>query len=73
MLYVLVLVCSLAITPDLADCNKTNAVDVISLPEPYASPVTCFMHGEAYYAQTAMARDLAEDERIKVICSPKRQ
>ena len=72
MLTALVLICSLAITPDLGACNADNAVSVTSVPEPSGSPASCFMHGQAYLAGTVLGRDLAENERVKVICSPNR-
>ena len=49
----LVLVCSLATPPDFSICNRDNALDVMRVPETFASPVTCVMDGEAYLAQTA--------------------
>ena len=70
MLTALVLVCSLAITPDLRDCNQNNARDVLRVPEEFGNPATCFMHGQAYLAGTTIGRSLAEDERIKVSCAP---
>jgi hypothetical protein len=70
MLTALVLICSLAATPDLASCNKDNAVSVTAVQEPSGSPVMCLMHGQAYLAQTAMGRNLADNERVKVICTP---
>lgn len=70
MLTALVLVCSLAATPDLATCNRDNAVDVMRVPEQFASPVTCAMNGQAYLAQTAMGRNLSNKEAVKVICLP---
>jgi hypothetical protein len=69
MLTALVLVCSLAITPDLASCNRDNAVSVTRVPEEFGNPAMCFMHGQAYLAQTEMGRELSEDERVKVVCS----
>ena len=72
MLVGLVLVCSLNSTPDLAACNSGNAMYVMPLPNTFASPVTCLMHGQAYLAQTAFGRKLASDERAKVICAFKR-
>ena len=72
MLTALVLICSLAVTPDLGACTKDNAVSVTSVPERTGSPATCFMHGQAYLAETAMGRDLADNERVKVICAPAR-
>jgi len=68
MLTALVLICSLAVTPDLAACDRNNAVDVLRVPEEFPNPVTCFMHGQAYLAQTGFGRALAPNERVKVIC-----
>lgn len=69
MLTALILVCSLASVPDLAACTQDNAVQVIRDPETFLSPVTCFVHGQAYLAETAMGRDLSESEVVKVVCS----
>ena len=49
MLTALILVCSLATSPD-----------------PFASPVTCLMHGQAYLANTAAGRDPGPNEAVKV-------
>ena len=68
MLTALVLVCSLALTPDLAACNRNNAVEVVRVPEEFGNPATCFMHGQAYLAQAELGRTLAANERIKVVC-----
>jgi hypothetical protein len=70
MLAILVLVCSLSTTPDLRTCDQTSAIDVIQVPEETGNPGTCFMRGEAYLAQTEIGRQLAEDERVKVVCAP---
>jgi len=70
MLNALVLVCSLAVTPNIANCDRTNATDVIWLPAASANPSTCFMHGEAYVAGTTIGRNITSDERLKVICAP---
>lgn len=69
MLTALVLVCSIALTPDLAACNRNNAVDVLRVPEEFGNPATCFMHGQAYVAQAEIGRNLTENERIKVVCA----
>ena len=68
MLTALILVCSLAIAPDIATCTRGNAVYVMRVPAVFGSPATCFMHGQAYLAETTIGRDLAQDERVKVIC-----
>lgn len=69
MLIIVILICSLATTPDLRDCDHGNAIDVISVPSSFGNPATCFMHGQAYLARTAIGRDLAENERFKVVCA----
>ncbi len=68
MLTALILICSLATTPDLASCTRDNAVDSLRVPESFGNPATCFMHGQAYLADTSLGRDLAENERVKVVC-----
>ena len=68
MLTALILICSTAITPDLAACNRTNAVDVMRVPVEFGSPATCFMHGQAYLAETTLGRELTDNERVKVVC-----
>jgi len=60
MLTALVLICSLAATPDLSDCTRANATAVMRLPAEFASPVTCLMHGQAYLVQTSIGEELGE-------------
>jgi len=60
MLTVLVLVCSMSVTPDyLRNCDRNNAVQVMQLPEQIASPSMCAMRGEAYIAGTTIGQQLA--------------
>jgi hypothetical protein len=73
MLTALVLVCSLAATPDLRACDETNAVDVMRVPDEYGSPAACFMEGQAYIAQTALGRGFGDDDRLKVVCTPSKR
>lgn len=65
MFEVLILVCSVALSPD--ECQADTAVAVIDGP---ASPneVMCGLHGQAYLASTAIA-PRHEDEYVKVTCS----
>jgi hypothetical protein len=67
MLTAIILVCSTVITPELGDCNRSNAVHVLQLPET-ANPVMCMLHGQAYLAATVLGRELRADERVKVVC-----
>lgn len=68
MLTAVILICSLSTTPDIRDCSRSNAVDVLSMPESFQSPVTCLLHGQAYVAGTSLGRNLRSDEQVKVIC-----
>lgn len=70
MFTALILICSMKITPAVDTCDRRNAVDVISMADTFNSPVTCMMTGQAYLAGSAIGRDLAPDERVKVICTP---
>jgi hypothetical protein len=70
MLTALILVCSMAVTPDLSECTHANAVDVMRLPIESSNPATCFMHGQSFLADTSIGRDIGPNERVKVVCSP---
>ena len=72
MLSALILVCSLASVPDLGACTEDNALQVVRDPEAFISPVACFVHGQAYLAETALGRDLSDSEVVKVICTRSR-
>jgi hypothetical protein len=41
MLTAFVLVCSLALTPDLRECKRDNAVHVLQVPEQFVLPAMC--------------------------------
>ena len=69
MLMALILVCSLSVTPDLSACTRANAIDVVRAPAEFGNPATCFMHGQAYLAETEMGKNLGANERVKVICA----
>jgi hypothetical protein len=69
MLTALVLICSMAITPDLRDCTRDNATSVIRVPAESGNPATCFMHGQAFLAQTSIGQALGDTDRVKVVCT----
>ena len=50
MLTALILVCSLAITPELRNCDRNNALHVLQVPEQFGNAVMCIMRGQAYLA-----------------------
>jgi hypothetical protein len=68
MLTALVLICSTAITPDLRDCTRDNATAVVLMPVQSGNPATCFMHGQAYLAQTSIGQELGINDWVKVVC-----
>jgi hypothetical protein len=68
MLTALILVCSLASVPDLAACTEQNARVVLRDPETFTVPSSCLMHGQAYLAESAIGRELGENEAVKVLC-----
>jgi hypothetical protein len=68
MLTALILICSLAATPDLRGCNRDNAVDSIRVPETFGNPAMCLMHSQAYLAETSLGREMNGEERLKVVC-----
>ena len=68
MLTALVMICSTAITPDLRDCTRDNAAAVMLLPVQSGNPATCFMHGQAYLAQTSIGEELCANDRVKIVC-----
>ena len=43
-------------------------MQVLRSPETFVSPVTCLMHGQAYFANSALGLDLNEGETVRVIC-----
>jgi hypothetical protein len=69
MLTALVLICSVSVTPDFRDCTHENALDVMRTPIEHANPATCFLHAQAFLAQTSLAQDLRETDRVKIVCA----
>jgi hypothetical protein len=61
-------VCSLALTPDLRECSRDNAVHVLQVPEEFALPAICAMRCQAFLAETSIGQELADDERVKIMC-----
>jgi hypothetical protein len=39
------------------------------VPADFGSPTTCFMHGQAYLAETSIGQEITADERVKVVCA----
>jgi hypothetical protein len=70
MLTALILICSAATTPDIRDCSRDNATAVMRVPEDFGNPVTCFMHGQAYLAETSIGQTLEANDLVRVVCTP---
>ena len=68
MLTALILVCSLAITPELRNCDRNNALHVLQVPEQFGNPVACMLHGQAYLAETSIGQEIDKSEQVKVLC-----
>ena len=70
MLTALVLICSAAVTPDVRDCTRANATAVMRVPARFGNPAACFLHGQAYLAETSIGKELGDSEQVKVVCAP---
>ncbi|MCO5064021.1 MAG: hypothetical protein M9924_06340 [Rhizobiaceae bacterium] len=68
MLQVLILVCSVSVSPP--DCNSDTALDVIVGPDS-ASVMSCMLGSQAMLARTAQLGQRPK-EYVKVRCSPPR-
>jgi hypothetical protein len=68
VLTALVLICSVGVAPDLAHCTRSNARVVMSVPTEDRNPITCFMHAQAYVAETSLGQELGVDDRVKILC-----
>jgi hypothetical protein len=68
MLVALVLICSTTAVSDLGDCTPSNARMVMRVPADFGSPITCFMHAQAYVAETSFGEELGTEDRVKIMC-----
>ena len=69
MLTAIVLVCSIAVTPNLRACDETNARIVMHAPEIYNNTIACAKAGQTYIAVTAVGQTLGPNDRVKVVCA----
>jgi hypothetical protein len=69
MLIALVLLCSIEVTPDLRDCTRHNATSVLRVPGEFAHPAACMMQAQAFLAETSIAHEFGDDDRVKVVCA----
>ena len=68
MLTALVLICSLAVTPDIRHCTRENATAVMRVPTEFGHPATCLVQGQTFLAQTSIGQELSETDRVKIVC-----
>lgn len=54
-------------------CGDITARVALEVPGRFASPVTCAMQGQAYFAQSALSRLLGPDEYVRVVCRPEKR
>ena len=66
MFKVLILVCSIQLSPP--DCQTNTATAVISGPDA-ANESVCGLYGQAYVAETAIGTGLRNDEYVKIKCT----
>lgn len=69
MLQVLILVCSVSVSP--SECRPETALDVISGPDA-GSLMSCMLGSQAMLARTAQIGQ-RPNEYVKIRCSPPRQ
>ena len=62
----MILVCAAGMRP--ADCQLNSAVDVIAGPEA-PNEIMCALHGQAYFAESALGVGLRQGEYVKVLCT----
>lgn len=72
MLSALVLICSVAVAPSATDCTRENAGVVMRLPAGSGDPTTCLMQAQSLLAQTTIGHELAETDRVKILCRKSR-
>ena len=68
MLTALVLICSLAVTPDIRQCTRENATSVMRVPTEFGHPAMCLVQGQTFLAQTSIGQELSETDRVKIVC-----
>jgi hypothetical protein len=68
MLMALILICSTSVVSDLEECAPKNARVVMRVPAEFGNPITCFMHAQAYVAETSFGQELDSKDLVKIMC-----
>jgi hypothetical protein len=66
MFAVVLFVCAITVVP--ASCTRETALDVLAGPVA-ANEIACGLYAQAFYAETAMGRDMADDEYLMWRCT----
>jgi hypothetical protein len=64
-----VLLCALAMTPNVGECGEKNAIAVIRVPMRFADPVQCLVQSQ-FFAAASVTPD--ENNVTKIMCTPER-
>ena len=67
MIKTLILVCATTLAHD--ECSIESATAVVQGP-PVQSVMTCGLHGQAFLAETALARYLDDGHYLQLVCRP---
>jgi hypothetical protein len=68
VLTALILICSVAVSPDLGECTRRNAITEMRVLSEFENPILCLMHAEGYLAGTSFGQELNSSDRVKIIC-----
>ncbi len=68
MLMALILICSTSIVSDVGHCAPKNARLVMRVPAEFSNPITCFMHAQAFVAETSFGQELDSKDLVKIMC-----
>ncbi len=68
MLMALILICSTTVVSNAGECAPKNARLVMRVPAEFGNPITCFMHAQAYIAETSLGQELDSKEIVKIMC-----
>jgi hypothetical protein len=66
MFAVVLFVCAVTVAP--VSCTRETALDVLAGPAA-TNEITCGLYAQAFYAETAMGRDMRDDEYLMWRCT----
>ena len=57
-----------AAAADPRDCTRSNANTMMRVPTEFGNPATCFMHAQAYIAETSFGQELDRKDLVRIMC-----